>query len=323
MKPVVYTSPFVPAEWIAAHGLVPSRRVPLRPAADAPEGACPFATAFVRDCAAAEGPAIVATTCDQLRRGAETIQGRIAGGPDRGLFLLHVPSAAGSPSAAAFYRAELERLGRFLIRNGGIAPDPTRVLEEMRRWGAVRRRLRAWRGRLDAVELARRIARFHRDGHPGCEPPAMAPRPGPAVMVLGGPLTDNDLGILAGIEQAGAHVEADGSETGERCWPREYDEARADADPLDELAAAHFDAIPDVFRRPDDLLHRWVREIVASRRIRGIVVVVHVWCDLWRAAAERMRETAGVPLLILDLRGSDGGGGAGATRIQAFVESIR
>ncbi len=46
MRRVVYSSPFVPAELIAAHGFAPERVVPRHGTAP-PEGLCPFAQAFV------------------------------------------------------------------------------------------------------------------------------------------------------------------------------------------------------------------------------------------------------------------------------------
>ncbi|MHC4758903.1 MAG: hypothetical protein ACYTE8_09610, partial [Planctomycetota bacterium] len=50
MKKIAYTCPYIPAEWIAAHGLKPSRVMvdslytgfPLGPV----EGVCPFVQAF-------------------------------------------------------------------------------------------------------------------------------------------------------------------------------------------------------------------------------------------------------------------------------------
>ena len=53
--------------------------------------------------------------------------------------------------------------------------------------------------------------------------------------------------------------------------------------------------------------------------LRGIVVVVPPWCDLWRAEIPRLREWAPVPVLALDLAGDEAPASA-ATRIQAFLE---
>ena len=53
MKKIIYTCPYVPAEWIAAHGLQPNRVIP---SAAEPigsifriEGVCPFVRAFVNE----------------------------------------------------------------------------------------------------------------------------------------------------------------------------------------------------------------------------------------------------------------------------------
>ena len=75
MKVVAYSSPFVPSEWIAAHGLRP-QRLRLRAAEGLTRGICPYAGALIQ--AATDGldaSALVLTTvCDQMR-----VCGRAAG----------------------------------------------------------------------------------------------------------------------------------------------------------------------------------------------------------------------------------------------------
>ena len=88
MKTVAYSSPFVPPEWIAAHGLRPWRLiggdvVPAGTGAAAvgrslpiPQGVCPYARAMLDDLADARGSldaAILTTTCDQMRRVGELL----------------------------------------------------------------------------------------------------------------------------------------------------------------------------------------------------------------------------------------------------------
>ena len=53
MNAVGYSSPFVPAEWIAAHGLRPER-LRLHPTEKLTRGICPYAGALL-DAALAEG----------------------------------------------------------------------------------------------------------------------------------------------------------------------------------------------------------------------------------------------------------------------------
>ena len=84
MDTVLYHCPFVPPEWIAAHGFIPSRPIPPAARAHGPAGACPFAQAFAEWSAKQPAKAVVyTTTCDQMRRMGELA--RLEGGP-RGFF---------------------------------------------------------------------------------------------------------------------------------------------------------------------------------------------------------------------------------------------
>jgi benzoyl-CoA reductase/2-hydroxyglutaryl-CoA dehydratase subunit BcrC/BadD/HgdB len=89
------------------------------------------------------------------------------------------------------------------------------------------------------------------------------------------------------------------------------------------LAAAYFGAIPDAFRRPDDLLYEYLRSELASRAVRGIVFVRQAWCDLWHAQAARMRAAFALPLLDLDVSCPDSASVSLSNRIQSFLEVLR
>ena len=110
MKTVVYSCPFVPAEWIVAHGLRP-RRILARPdgAVRASAGVCPYVAAFVRTvCSETDADAtIVTTVCDQMRRASE----RIARESSLPLFLMNVPATWQTAAAHRLYLSELRRLG--------------------------------------------------------------------------------------------------------------------------------------------------------------------------------------------------------------------
>jgi hypothetical protein len=62
---------------------------------------------------------------------------------------------------------------------------------------------------------------------------------------------------------------------------------------------------------------------LAERRVRGIVLWVHVGCDLWRAEAASLRETFGLPLLVLDSLDARAGGLRDLNRLAAFIESLQ
>jgi hypothetical protein len=59
MSAVAYSSPFIPPEWIAAHGFQPLRLAPDSSAIAPPPGVCPFAHDFLH----ALSPGGLATGC--------------------------------------------------------------------------------------------------------------------------------------------------------------------------------------------------------------------------------------------------------------------
>lgn len=293
---VVYSSPFVPAEWIAAHGLQPRRLLPSghgKPSGVSPAvGVCPFAQAFANTCLAEDDirAVIITTTCDQMRRMAETVS------PKRPVFLMNVPHTHHSANALRLFRDELERMGQFLIEMGGQEPrrpDLVRIMLEHERSRTAR----------TSVPI---------DG------------PGARLALLGGPLMDEHFEILDIIERAGGVVVLDATEGGERTLPAAYDQTRMESDPLAEMTRAYFGSIPDAFRRPNDDLYAWLRKQTASRKVQGIIFIRYVWCDTWHAELARVREKVDLPILDLDLA-ADGAGSSGRItgRLQAFTEMLR
>ena len=91
-------------------------------------------------------------------------------------------------------------------------------------------------------------------------------------------------------------------------------------DTLSELCDAYL-AIPDVGWRPNHGLFVWLRDHIAARGVRGVVLLRNVWCDLWHAEVARLREWLPVPLLDIDLDGEPAVG-RNRTRVQAFMEAL-
>jgi benzoyl-CoA reductase/2-hydroxyglutaryl-CoA dehydratase subunit BcrC/BadD/HgdB len=389
MKALAYSSPFVPAEWIAAHGLRPMRLIPLRqsppPRAGATwnrQGLCPFAQAFCEDVANACGTAfqaqagkpvlpddlagaVLTTTCDQMRRAAESLQAQV-GFP---VFLMNVPATWQSPTAAAIYLDELARLGRFMVRLGGHAPTDADLADTTRAYERARQAVLSAGRRMTARRLVERIfevsqctvdgleslvtavsaevaggspwhgrpareyqghlgpGRTAADGHAIHGQDAHAtPDPGrtsTAVALVGGPLLGRDLDVLDLIEQCGGQVVLNASESGRRCLPAPFDRRQLSEQPLAELASAYFGAIPDIFRRPDSLLHEYLARELPACGARGVILVRQVWCDLWHAQVAPLRTQLGLPLLDLDLSCPDSAAGSIANRVQAFLEILQ
>ncbi len=347
MNAVAYCHPFVPPEWIAAHGLRPCW-LPCRagdePAAWVRRGVCPVAAGRLDDFTG-ELPAgtmsgtmypwswsavVLTTTCDQIRYAAAMLQhlGRLP------VFLLHVPRTWQTAAVRAFYREELNRLGRFLVGRGGTSPTDETLARTMLRYHRARASLRSRRAEMSASAYAQAIAAVRGDLPAPCSPlpdhgymvPARSPLPAPCLplALVGGPMSQGDYELLTVVEDAGGRFVLDATEAGERTLPAAVDLDRLQADPREELVRIYFDSIPDVFQRPNDRMFAWLRQQVAQRCVRGILVRRYVWCDHWHGEMSRLREELAVPLLEWDGAGNDPRARAGAIgRMEAFLEMLR
>ncbi|MHC4178557.1 MAG: 2-hydroxyacyl-CoA dehydratase [Planctomycetota bacterium] len=340
MKTIAYSSPFVPMEWIAAHGLRPSR-MRLRPAELEPRvgvirEVCPYTQAFLG--AVLSDPeacgVVMTTTCDQMRHAAGLLQRHTA----HPVFLMNVPATWQTAAARGLYLDELKRFGRFLVGLGGTAPSPGDLADVMLEHQSTRTALRHARQSMSARQFAEAVAAVG-DGQQGTvysrsiAPSGRAgsdgttlrePRPsgrgcqstqerevvhgqvlGPAaggvpLALLGGPLLQSDYAILDLIEQAGGRLVLDATEGGERTMPGAFDRRAIRDDPLRALSKAYFDTIPDPFRRPNTRFYEWLGEELGVRGVRGVLLRRYVWCDLWHAELHRLREWSPVPVLDID-----------------------
>ncbi len=325
MRTVLYTCPFVPAEWIAAHGLRPSRIVPRAkwdaPAVAVRTGMCPYARAFINEaCSAAEDQAVIVTTaCDQMRRAAELIaqRGRAA------VFLMNVPATWQSPLAHRTYRQELDRLGRFLVELGGQARSRERLAGIMEDFETQREALRSARGLLEPGRYSRAIAEFHRSGKLEVAEDGPGDGGGVPLALLGGPLMRDDFEIFDLIRRAGGAIVLDATETGELTLPGRFDRRRLREDPLGEAADAYFGTIPAAFRRPNSELYRWLARLLPERGAAGIILRRYLWCDMWHAEAGRLREWGLLPVLDVQVSEEEDPSGRLEGRIRAFVEMLQ
>jgi benzoyl-CoA reductase/2-hydroxyglutaryl-CoA dehydratase subunit BcrC/BadD/HgdB len=340
MNVVGYSSPFVPAEWIAAHGLQPCR-LQLRATERLVRGVCPYAGALIEAFLPSEkgtgtfcrnGPPgashkrclspfpsalILTTVCDQMRYAAAILEQR-GGCP---VFLMNVPSTWQTPAARQLYLDELRRLGRFLVGLGGRAPTDAELSREM----LAQERARNENSRRptaggEASRWGDSCTVAPGDGSATAIPTA----PGIPLAILGGPLMENDEALFELVERAGGRVVLDATEDGQRTLPRPFDRERLAADPLQELADAYFDAIPDAFRRPNTKLYEWLEQEVAARQVRGIILRRYLWCDLWHAALAQLRQSSRVPVLEIDVGPDDvASPNRVQGRIEAFLETLR
>ena len=159
-------------------------------------------------------------------------------------FLFNLP-ATQTPVAKQIYRAELERLGRFLLEFGGSVPTPEILRREMLQAGEARQRL--------------------------LESPSAPPGNQVPLALVGGPLSATDGNLINAIEAAGGRVVLNAAENGKRSLCPQFD-LDAEGDPFDALVNGYFDNIADVFQRPNTLLYSWLKPRLESRQVRGIVL---------------------------------------------------
>jgi benzoyl-CoA reductase/2-hydroxyglutaryl-CoA dehydratase subunit BcrC/BadD/HgdB len=353
---VVVTSPWVPCEWIEAHGHEPvgvwSLRDPARVAVA--EGVCAIAQRSRSLADADPSRAVVFTTsCDQMRRAGDAA----AEAPGARSFLFNLPATWQTTVARRLYHQEVQRLGRFLEHLGGRAPTALELTAVMRRYDRRRQSIATLAQRVGGREGAEVMLRCFEPASPdeaGGALDKVAPQraqqeeeggtatsdqgsAGTAIALVGGPLLPSQWDLFDAIEGAGGRVVLNGTEPGERCLLPALPATQAPGDPglngpatcgawsqpLDALCDHYFDHVVDVFPRPNARLYKWLGPRLTKRKVRGLVLWVHVGCDLWRAEAASLREAFELPVLVLDTAVGRAGGGRELNRLAAFMESLR
>jgi benzoyl-CoA reductase/2-hydroxyglutaryl-CoA dehydratase subunit BcrC/BadD/HgdB len=328
MKTIIYTCPYVPAEWIAAHGLRACRLLLNRTEPDSAlartEGVCPFVRSFIGELTnntCADG-VVVTTVCDQMRRAFDIVATKC----ELPAFLMNVPSTWQSLESQKLYIDELKRLSRFLTRLGGKPPSNDTLAKIMLEYDSARKSIFEAREYLSDRQYSEAIATLGRDG-PGKKldsiTAAEASTGSVRLAIIGGPMIRQDFDLFDMIEQAGGRIVLDATETGERGLCAPFDHKRLYEEPLMELAGAYFGGINDASRRPNSELYKWLRQEIASRQVRGIIFRRYVWCDLWHAELQRLKDWTDLPVLDIDTDGNnDNEQFRTANRIRAFLEML-
>ena len=329
MKTILYTCPYVPAEWIAAHGLNASRLLLDR--ADSTfstartEGVCPYVRSFI--CAVMKQPqaggVVVTTVCDQMRRAFDVLAGQC----DVPAFLMNVPNTWQSLAAQKLYLNDLKRLSLFLIRIGGQSPPDDVLADTMIHYDDARRSILAARPYVTARRYTEVIAAFGMNGPGELPSDIKGSEPltdGVPLAIVGGPLMRQDFELFDMIEHSGGRIVLDATETGERGLCAPFDRRRLRNDPLTELTDAYFGSIPDASRRPNSELYTWLQRELSGREVRGIIFHRYVWCDMWHAELRRLKDWTDLPVLDIDTAGDhETDRHRTENRIRAFLEMLR
>ncbi|MFC1498541.1 2-hydroxyacyl-CoA dehydratase, partial [Verrucomicrobiota bacterium] len=164
MKTIIYSSPFVPAEWIAAHGIKPVRLTPASQDCAGPiktsEGICPYMMSFINTALSRKPSAIITTTtCDQMRRAPD-----VAGIEDIPFFVMNIPATWQTAQSLNLYISELKRLGRFMCDLGGNPPKQDELISVMNQYEEERSKLRSSRGITKPRIFSENIMLFNETG---------------------------------------------------------------------------------------------------------------------------------------------------------------
>jgi benzoyl-CoA reductase/2-hydroxyglutaryl-CoA dehydratase subunit BcrC/BadD/HgdB len=328
MKTTVYTSPFVPAEWIAAHSLLPSRIMPDSKsdctAFGQCEGLCPYVHLFINYVLTKKPDGIVITTvCDQMRRASDIICLK----SQAATFLMNVPKTRQNAPSKNLYLDELKRLGKFLSGLGGKTPSDNELKKIMLEFDNARKKILLSEENLSARRFSQAIADFNEQGR--CDIPGdflKGRRLTSAVplAIVGGPLLKSDFDLFDEVEKAGGRVVLDATETGLRSFCRPFDIQRCAREPLVELADAYFDGIFDPYCRPNTRFYDWLGKQITQRGVRGIILRRFVFCDIWHAELFRLKQQTALPVLDVDSNGDGQNLSPRLTgQIRAFLEILR
>jgi benzoyl-CoA reductase/2-hydroxyglutaryl-CoA dehydratase subunit BcrC/BadD/HgdB len=333
MKTVAYSSPLIPVEWLAAHGVRPWRLLPdgNTNASRTHEGLCPFAQAVTDDWQANPSryaALVLATTCDQMRRWHEILAARSA----RPVFLMNIPASWQGASSAHMYMDELARLGRFLESLSCTEPTDKQLAQTMLAFAKARQVLQASLDHLPArlfVEYLHKLCQcatqeldaFAADITAQASSASVS-QAGIPIAMIGGAMTARDLAVLDLIELAGGRIVLSATEGGARGLPAIFNTESLQCSPRVELFGAYFGAIGEIFRRPDSMLFDYLTREISRCNPKGIVLVRQVWCDLWHAQVGRLRQHLDLPMLELDLDGQEPPATL-TNRVHAFIEVLQ
>jgi len=255
-----------------------------------------------------------------MRRAADAV---VSSQPMRA-FLFNLPATWQTSAARRLYHFEVERLGNFLERLGGRAPTEAELEAVMKKHEVCRKQVREVLQRGTAGQSAEALAHFFRDGSATTQQALAVPgTQGVPLALVGGPLLPSQWPLFAATESAGGCVVLNATEPGERGLLPPLPVPADGESPIATLANHYFDHAVDVFHRPNSRLYEWLAARLAERCVRGIVLWVHVGCDLWRAEAASLREAFGLPVLVLDSHEVRAGGLRDTNRLAAFIESLK
>lgn len=289
MKKILFSSQYIPPEWIKAHGFEPIRCIPGHHGIfeESGEGICPYAELFLRNAEISPYAAVIFTTrCDQMRRIFEFFQ---SGRPKS--FLMNIPATWQSITARKLFIDELHRLSRFMLNLGGHECDIVKLIASF-----TDKQIKKTAGKTST---------------------------GKKIAMMGGPVIESDKELDKLIVTHGGYIALDATEQGEIALPA-INPSKLAENPFEELVESCFVKTPDIAKRPNTQFYETVGKYIISRRIDAIIIKTYPWCDLWHAEIPRIKERFRLPVLnyTVDINTPPSKDIRLKTRLKAFFEML-
>lgn len=264
---------------------------------------------------------IGATTCDQFRRFIEAKGKHDNTNP----ITINIPSTR-NPNSQTRYVSELKWLANELARIFGKKIDDEKTREICIKRNNIRKKMNGIHKNVSsqAFLLLNQLeylmdADEMLDLLDNLEISDYAPKK-IRLMHCGSPMTIEESDFLQMIESFGAEIIYDASSTGDRNCEIQIEPS---GDIIENIAKAYFDATPAIWMRPNNGFYEKMKEKITENNIQGIIWRSMRYCDVWNLEAQRAKAFLGLPLLQLDMNYSDICSGRIATRVEAFVETLK
>lgn len=339
MKKIIYTSPYIPAEFIYAHDFTPLRIFPeckeMINTFKSQMGVCPFTKFFVNDICSnhPNTPIIFTTSCDQMRRASEIISLQFS----NPVFLFNLPSTWETKTAQNIYISELKRLSKFLLNNGGIEPTKEELIRTMIEFEHKRNLLRKSKNTLsprefninclyyfdnDILEENQKVL-LHNYLIKPMDPQLTKDNNKIPLALVGDSLLKSCLEIFDIIEKFGGKIIIDATGSGERILPTPFSQQEIYEDPYKAFMKSYLFGITDIFQRPNIPFYNWLNKNISEKKIKGIIYYHYTWCDKWGAEAAYFRKSANCPVLTIEFNDEYPINMNILTQIESFIEILK
>jgi len=330
---ILYTCSYVPRELLEAFDLYAARFVPHGTPSDESLGERKTGPELCSHCKAIAGTLsglkenpnrliIGSSSCDQMRRFLETSDHITGVKP----LIICSPSTR-SQSSKEHFREEILWLANRLSKRLDTQLDKEKLRQAIRVRNLIRRKLRDLRPQLNSSEFFLLVqldlylqASQMLDYLNNFKPSGINNEKKVPLMVAGSPFTLEELEFFTMIETMGVKIVADATCTGDRHIDFEIVET---GNLLINLADAYFSKTPCIWSRPNNELYDYMKNLIKNNIVWGIIWKSVRFCDVWSTEASRAKEIFGLPLLQIDVTYSDFAAPRIATRVEAFVESLR